>query len=68
VRLGDKCRVSARFDGERIVFPAEAPAGCAALCTGRASLDAFTVERVSEAASEAGMLRAPGGRLLCGPG
>ncbi len=65
VRLGD-CRLTARFDGERIVFPAEVPAACDSLCVGRASLAALTVERQSESVSEALSLRAPSGRTLCG--
>jgi hypothetical protein len=64
IRLGD-CRVAARFDGERIVFPAEVPSACDRLCTGHASLAAMTVERQSEAVSEAMSLRTPGGRILC---
>ena len=64
VRLGD-CRLAARFDGRRIVFPAEVPAACDRLCTGRASLAALTVERQSESVSEARSLRTPGGRSLC---
>ena len=65
LRLGD-CRLVARFDGERIVFPAEVPPACERLCTGRASLAAMTVERQSEAISEALNLRTPSGRSLCG--
>lgn len=64
VRLGD-CRVHAGYDGERISFPAAVPAPCERLCTGRATLAAMTVERISESASEAATLRSPGGRLLC---
>lgn len=65
VELGD-CRFDAAFDGERIAFPPALPAACGRLCTGRTSLVALTVERVSEAVSEAATLRAPEGRLLCG--
>jgi len=64
VRLGE-CRFEARFDGERIAFPAELPIACAAACTGRATLAAVTVERLSGSASEAATLRSPRGRLLC---
>ena len=64
VRLGG-CRLAARFDGERIVFPAEVPPACERLCTGRASLAAMSVERQSEAISEALNLRTPSGRSLC---
>jgi len=59
------CRFDARFDGERIVFPAELPGGCDNLCTGRASLASLTVEHVSAAVSEAETLRTPSGRMLC---
>ncbi len=62
------CRFRARFDGVRIAFPAELPAACLTLCTGRATLDAFAVERVSQSRSEAETLRTPGGRLLCPAG
>lgn len=64
VRFGD-CRFDARFDGERISFPAELPSSCDRLCTGRASLSAMAVERLSESVSEAATLRGPNGKLLC---
>ena len=64
VRFGD-CRFDASYDGERISFPPELPEACQRLCTGRASLTALSVERLSESASEAATLRAPDGRLLC---
>ena len=60
------CTFDARFDGDRIVFPAEVPAACESLCTGRASLAAVTVDRLSESRSEAATLRSSGGKLLCG--
>lgn len=60
-----ECRFEASFDGERIVFPAELPSACDRYCTGRASLTALTVERLSESASEAETLRSAGGKLLC---
>lgn len=73
-RDGDKlnvdlgaCRFEASFDGERIVFPAELPGACDRLCTGRASLSALAVERLSESVSEAATLRGPGGQRLCAP-
>ena len=64
IRFGD-CRFDARFDGERISFPAELPAACARACTGRASLAALTAERLSESVSEAETLRGTNGRSLC---
>jgi hypothetical protein len=64
VELG-RCRVDARFDGERIAFPPELPSECERLCRGNATLSALTVERVSASASEAATLRAPSGRPLC---
>lgn len=60
------CRFDAGYDGDRIVFPAELPAACDRYCTGRASLTALTVTRLSDSASEAASLRAANGRLLCG--
>jgi hypothetical protein len=65
VVLGEDCRFDARFDGERIIFPAEVPEACEARCTGRASLAALTVERLSESASEATTLRGRRGEMLC---
>lgn len=65
VSFGD-CRFSAAVDGERISFPAELPPACTRLCTGRASLTALTVTRLSASASEAAALRGGDGRLLCG--
>ncbi|SFN78326.1 hypothetical protein [Sphingomonas sp. OK281] len=60
------CKFEARFDGDRIVFPAEVPEACESLCTGRASLAALTVDRLSESRSEAATLRSTKGKLLCG--
>ena len=65
VDLGEDCRLTARFEGERIVFPADLPGACAARCTGRASLVALSVERLSASASEAATLRGRNGELLC---
>jgi hypothetical protein len=60
------CKFEARFDGDRIVFPVEVPETCESLCTGRASLAALTVDRLSESRSEASTLRSTKGKLLCG--
>jgi hypothetical protein len=60
------CRFDAAIDGDRIVFPAELPSACESLCTGRASLSALAVDRVSASASEAAQLRSPAGQPLCG--
>lgn len=64
VALG-QCRFTARFDGDSIQFPASMPAECTALCTGRATLSALIVERVSASIAEARTLRSPGGKALC---
>ena len=64
IQLGS-CRVRATFNGERITFPGAVPAACERLCTGRASLAAMTVDRLSDSQSEAQTLRAPNGRLMC---
>ena len=50
---GEPCRVTARFERDRIVLPAELPAGCDRRCTGRASLAALDVERLSDGTAEA---------------
>ena len=60
------CKFDARFDGDRIVFPADVPEACESLCTGRASLAALTVDRLSESRSEAATLRSTKRKLLCG--
>ncbi|PAX08482.1 hypothetical protein [Sphingomonas lenta] len=60
-----RCRVQARFDGERISFPASVPQDCERLCRGNATLSALSVARVSDSAAEAATLRTPSGRLLC---
>ncbi|UVO49134.1 hypothetical protein M0208_00835 [Sphingomonas sp. SUN019] len=65
VDLGDDCRVTARFDGTRLTFPASVPAACTRACTGRASLAALNAERLSTAPSEASALRDPTDRSLC---
>ena len=59
------CQFEARFDGARITFPARLPGGCKALCTGRASLAAMDVSRLSESLSEAAAMRDARGRLPC---
>ena len=64
IRFG-ACRMTATFDGARIVFPAEVPATCDQLCIGRASLAALAVDRQSDSVSEAATLKTPGGRSLC---
>ncbi|WP_298092580.1 hypothetical protein [uncultured Sphingomonas sp.] len=64
----DACRFTARFDGERIVFPAELPEPCSALCTGRATLAAMSVERLSGSVAEARTLRGRNQPPLCGAG
>lgn len=65
VEFRNGCRFAARFEGDRIVFPPEVPDGCAALCTGRATLAAVEVERLSASASEARTLRDRDGAPLC---
>ncbi|KQR81413.1 hypothetical protein ASG07_12180 [Sphingomonas sp. Leaf343] len=65
LELRDGCRFDARFEGDRIEFPAEIPDACAALCTGRATLAAIRVERLSASTSEARTLRGRDGEQLC---
>lgn len=60
------CEFDARFEGDRVVFPGDLPKGCAAYCTGRASLAGLEVDRLSDSASEARAMRDGRGRLLCG--
>ncbi len=59
------CRIAASYDGQRIVFPANLPEGCSALCSDRATMSALEVEQLSASAAEAATLRDEGGRLLC---
>ncbi len=60
-----ECRFAARFEGDRVSFPAELPPACADACTGRATLAALNVGRLSDSASEAAALRDPHDRALC---
>ncbi|MGJ3649921.1 hypothetical protein ACLB0R_15805 [Sphingomonas sp. GlSt437] len=60
------CEFDARYEGDRIVFPPNVPAGCAHLCTGRASLAALDVALLSNSLSEASAMRNGKGKLLCG--
>ncbi len=60
------CRFDARFEGDRIVFPAKIPEACARICQGRASIAALDVERMSDSVSEASSLRSRRGQSLCG--
>ena len=66
VRFGE-CRFAARFEGDRVSFPAELPATCASLCTGHATLAALDVDRLSDSPAEAMALRDPNGQALCAP-
>ncbi|MGN5374323.1 hypothetical protein [Sphingomonas hankookensis] len=66
IGLGRDCAFEAAFDGDGVRFPGELPAGCAALCTGRASLSGLQLDRLSDSAAEAQALRDPAGRGLCG--
>lgn len=59
------CRFDARIDGDRLVFPADLPGACDAVCTGRASLAALAVDHLSGSTAEAETLRAPRGQPLC---
>lgn len=63
--FGEGCRISARFDGETIAFPAAVPDACHRSCRGRAALDALRVTRLSGAQSEAEALRLPDGKAPC---
>lgn len=60
------CSLDARFEGDRIVFPARVPDRCQQACRGRASIAALDVMRLSESAAEAATVRDARGRLLCG--
>lgn len=68
VSLGAGCDFDARFDGDRIAFPARLPDGCAALCKRRATLAAVSVSRLSDSAAEAATMRDTRGRLPCATG
>jgi hypothetical protein len=67
VTLGARgdCAFAARYDGQRIVFPARMPAGCERFCSPRASLSALSVERLSDSGAEAQALRDRDGRAPC---
>lgn len=65
VKFGDACAFDARFEGERIVFPAQLPEGCARLCGRRASFAAINVMRLSAVPSEAAAMRDARGSLPC---
>ncbi|WP_230480831.1 hypothetical protein [Sphingomonas sp. Leaf21] len=64
VAFGD-CRFAARFDGESIQFPAALPNACERLCTGRATMSALIVERISTSTAEARTLRSGDGGAMC---
>lgn len=63
---GVTCAFDARFDGERISFPANLPDDCARLCGSGVSLAALDVERLSESDAEAAALRTAEGTRPCG--
>ena len=63
---GTKCRITARYDGDRIVMPGVVDDGCAALCTRRGSLAGVTFPRLGEAGQDAMMVTDSDGGRLCG--
>lgn len=63
---GATCAFDARYDGDRITFPAQLPDDCAKLCGPRASLAALEVERLSGSRSETAASRGIDGAPLCG--
>lgn len=65
--LGEGCAFAARFEGDRVVFPAEVPDACARGCAGRATLSALDLPMMSDAPAEAAALRDRRGRTLCAP-
>ena len=65
VDLGNGCTLAARFEGDRVQFPATVPSGCDAACNGRASLAAIDVARLSDSPGEAAALHDPAGRPMC---
>ena len=67
IDLGEGCRFEARFEGDRIVFPADLPGSCARDCAGRATLAALDVPMLSDSPAEASALRGPRGRAPCVP-
>lgn len=62
---GDSCAFDARYEGDRIVFPARLPDACERLCRDRASLAALDVRRLSDSIAEATTLRDSQRRRLC---
>lgn len=64
-KSGITCAFDARFDGDRITFPANVPPECARFCGPRASFAALDVDRLSESAAEARALRSAEGARLC---
>ncbi|MFV0623105.1 hypothetical protein ACBY01_03710 [Sphingomonas sp. ac-8] len=66
IDFGEGCRLEARVDDGAIAFPAKLPPECARRCAPRVSFAGLRVERLSDAVSEAGALRDPRGRALCG--
>lgn len=64
-RDGTRCAFDARFEGDRIRFPATLPDACARFCGPRASFAALDVERLSDSPAEATALRSAEGKRLC---
>lgn len=65
VDFGRDCRFEARFEGDRITFPAVLPAGCEVWCEGRTSLAALAAERLSDSVAEATRTVGADGAALC---
>ena len=60
-----RAREAVRAMNEAMMLNPALPAGCDRYCTGRATLDALTVERLSASRAEAATLRTPSGKRLC---
>ena len=65
VRLGEDCAFTGRVKAEGLAIPGSLPAGCKALCSGRASLAGVTVPKGSDSDTEALALVDVEGAPLC---
>ena len=65
--LAPDCRADARIGADGVTIAGRVPDGCAALCTGRASLAGVSVPKVSDSTAEALAMTGPNGAPLCAP-
>lgn len=62
---GTGCRIDARYEGDRLVFPGRVDESCARLCSRRGSLAGVTFPRIGDGRAMASSMTDSGDEVLC---